>query len=123
MILGIGTDLTQVSRIEAALARTGERFSHRVLNSEELARAPQPMTASFLAKRWAAKEAAAKALGSGIGGQAHFHDFTVSNDPSGAPQLTLSGQALETSKGEGVWHLSLSDDGGFALAFVTWSKA
>ena len=123
MILGIGTDLTQISRIDAALHRSGERFSHRVLNAEELARAPQPMTASFLAKRWAAKEAAAKALGTGIGEQANFHDFTITNDALGAPQLTLSGQALKTANGEGVWHLSLSDDGDFALAFVTWSKA
>lgn len=123
MILGIGTDLTQVSRIDSALERSGERFSHRVLNADELARAPQPMTASFLAKRWAAKEAAAKALGTGIGEQANFHDFTITNDALGAPQLTLSGQALKTSNAEGVWHLSLSDDGDFALAFVTWSKA
>ena len=123
MILGIGTDLTQISRIDSVLERSGERFSHRVLNADELARAPQPMTASFLAKRWAAKEAAAKALGTGIGEQAHFHDFTIANDPSGAPRLTLSGQALKTSNGAGVWHLSLSDDGDFALAFVTWSKA
>ena len=93
MILGIGTDLTQVSRIDSALERSGERFSHRVLNADELARAPQPMTASFLPSAGPLKKRP-PALGTGIGEQANFHDFTITND-AGAPRLTLSGQALK----------------------------
>lgn len=123
MILGIGTDLAQISRIQKALDTSGARFVERVLSPLEQADAPNPMTASWLAKRWAAKEAAAKALGCGIGAQAGFHDFVTGYTPEGAPTLQLAGAAKQTSQGQGVWHLSLSDDGDFAQAFVIWSIA
>lgn len=121
MILGVGTDLTQISRIQRVLDRSGLRFVERVLSPDELARAPKDFSASWLAKRWAAKEAAAKALGCGIGTKAGFHDFVTGHTDQGAPTLTLTGLALTTSQARGHWHLSLSDDGDYAQAFVVWS--
>lgn len=90
------------------------RFVERVLAESELEAAPNPLTSAWLAKRWAAKEAASKALGTGIGANARFHDFVVSNDPQGAPVLTVQSHP-------GQWDLSLSDDGDYACAFVVWS--
>lgn len=113
MIKGIGTDIAQISRIERAMQNP--RFVERVLSESERADAPDPISAAWLAKRWAAKEAASKALGTGIGGQASFHDFVVSNDALGAPKLKA-----ETHPGQ--WDLSLSDDGDYACAFVVWSS-
>ena len=113
MILGIGTDLAQISRIAQAMERP--RFIERVLSPAERERAPDPITASWLAKRWAAKEAASKALGTGIGSQLGFYDIEIQTLATGAPQLSVA-------KHGGHWHVSLSDDGDYAQAFVVWSK-
>jgi holo-[acyl-carrier protein] synthase len=121
MIVGVGTDLVDVRRIEKIHQRFAERFVRRVLVASEYdiwqAHA-QP--AAYLAKRWAAKEAVAKALGTGIGAQVSFQDIEVTTAASGQPQVVLHGGAqarLEALGGQNCW-LSLSDDGYFALAFV-----
>ncbi len=121
MIVGIGNDLVQVSRIKAIVKRQGHRFAQRILTEEELGtlknhRYPE----KFLAKRFAAKEAAAKALGTGIADGVSFHDFQVDHDKLGAPLLSLSGRALELAGLKSItsWHLSITDEKKYALAMV-----
>ena len=121
MILGIGTDLISVERIAAALGRHGTRLAQRLLAEGELShfrglRQPAP----FLAKRFAVKEAAAKALRSGIGGGLRWCEFELLHDDRGAPLLRLHGMAAERARALGVrsCHVSLADERGRALAFV-----
>jgi holo-[acyl-carrier protein] synthase len=126
MILGVGTDIVQVARIARVLARHGERFRARVLVPEERrAFADAAQEARWFAKRYAAKEALAKALGTGIGGQLSFQDIRVANAPGGAPLLALvgAGAALAVRRGIGALHLSLSDEHDYALAFVVVEAA
>ncbi|MBP0048383.1 holo-ACP synthase [Marinobacterium sp. AK62] len=120
MIIGIGTDLLEIARVEAALTRT-PRLSERILTPKEwqaFATATQP--ARFLAKRFAAKEAAAKALGTGIGRGVSWQHMEVGHDDSGRPLMTLSGGALEVATALGVQqlHLSYSDEREYVSAFV-----
>ena len=120
-VVGVGTDLVQVERVRRVLERHGERFACRVLDHREMQRwRTHADPGSYLARRWAVKEAAAKALGTGIGGSLGFHDLHVASTAAGAPQLEVTGRGAETARLLGVtrWHVSLSDDGGFALAFV-----
>lgn len=119
-IVGLGTDIIEIARIEQSLARS-PRLVQRVLTETEqqiLAAHGQP--ARYFAKRFAAKEAAAKALGTGIGRGISFQHFTVSNDPSGRPQLELTGPAKELADSmqvRSVW-LSISDEQAYACATV-----
>jgi holo-[acyl-carrier protein] synthase len=124
MVKGIGTDLVELARVEDSLQRFGDRFARRVLTPEELTEFEQKnRSVAFLAKRWAAKEAAAKALGTGIGASVGFHDLRIDHDELGAPRLILSGKAVETAASKGVdqTHISLSDEQHYALAFVVVS--
>ncbi len=124
MILGIGTDLLNQVRIEKSLARFGDRLVKRVLNEQERkAFAAAHAPANFLAKRYAVKEAAAKALGVGIGARANLHDFTVVKTELGAPLLEISGVAKHTADSLGVRyaHVSISDEYPQILAFVVLS--
>jgi len=122
MIVGIGTDIVQLARLEAAVGRHGERFLQRYLTTAER----QAGTARgrgalpYYAGRWAAKEAAAKALGCGIGGDCGFHDLRVDNAPAGGPELHLHGAAADTAAARGVRrvHLSISHEADYAIAFV-----
>ena len=126
MIIGIGTDLVQVNRIEATLKKFGSSFEEKVFTSFEQERAkklPSAKQASFYAKRFAAKEAFSKALGCGIGKEAFFQDIEVQNNEKGAPFFVIKGKALaslkEKTKGMPYQiHLSLSDEKDFALCFV-----
>jgi holo-[acyl-carrier protein] synthase len=126
MIVGIGSDLVHISRIEAVLTRRGEAFARRILRPEEFETFRQKkkprQQASFLAKRFAAKEALSKALKTGIGDVSWQH-ILITNSLSGAPEITLSNKALEVSKALGTEtiHLSLSDEQDMALAFVVLS--
>jgi len=124
LILGIGSDLTDIRRIAATLERFGERFTHRVFTETERARSEKkPDRAASYAKRFAAKEACAKALGVGIRGLA-WREMGVVNLRSGRPTLALSGKAaaiLERLTPEGheaLIHLTLTDDHPYAQAFV-----
>ncbi len=120
-ILGLGTDIAEIERIEQALSRTGESFAQRILCEEEMAKFAQlKQKGRYLAKRFAAKEAASKALGTGIAKGVSFHDFCVSNDEWGKPVLTLSGAAQQIALSIGVnhVHLSISDERHYAVATV-----
>ncbi len=121
MIFGIGTDIVEVSRIEDSLARFGNSFAERILNEAEWQSYMQSNTpARFLAKRFAAKEAFAKALGTGLRGPASFQNIGVTHDDLGKPVLDIAADlhALLDSKGVRYMHLSISDEKALAAAFV-----
>ncbi|WP_375391456.1 holo-ACP synthase [uncultured Sphingomonas sp.] len=126
MILGLGSDLCSIERIAASLARFGERFEQRCFTPVELARAARrPFTrAGTLAKRFAAKEAFAKALGTGFRHGVFLRDIGVVNAPSGQPTLQLTGgakarlDALTPPGHVARVHLSMTDDHPWAQAFV-----
>jgi holo-[acyl-carrier protein] synthase len=125
VILGLGSDLCDITRIEQTLARFGERFTHRVFTVEERRKAEsRANAAATYAKRFAAKEACAKALGTGFSRGVFMKDMGVVNLRSGAPTLKLEGGALErlnamTPKGHEVHiHLTLTDDHPMAMAVV-----
>ena len=126
MILGLGSDLCNIERIAASLARFGERFEARVFTDIERARADRrPFTkAGTLAKRFAAKEAFSKAVGTGFRRGVFMRDIGVVNGPGGAPTLHLTGGArlrLDAITPPGHVarvHLTLTDDHPFAQAFV-----
>ena len=121
MILGIGTDLCDVGRIERALERFGERFAERILVASELRRFRRHRKgAAYLAKRFAAKEAFSKALGTGIRFPVNWHNVWVENEPSGKPSLKFSRPLAAFLKRRGIAnvYVSLADEIGMACAFV-----
>lgn len=117
MTLVAGTDLVEVRRIAELAARYGTRFTARVFTPAELADCAG--RAESLAARWAAKEAVAKALGTGLGAVT-FHEIEVTRDRAGRPGLALHGRAAALAAEIGLtqWALSLAHDAGLALAFV-----
>jgi holo-[acyl-carrier protein] synthase len=128
MILGIGTDLVDIRRIEQTIARHGERFINRIYTETERARAERKANRiDTYAKRFAAKEACAKALGTGFREGVFFRDMGVVNLPSGKPTLRLTGGALRrlqaiTPDGyEAQIDLALTDEYPLAQAFVVIS--
>ncbi|MEO7404664.1 MAG: holo-ACP synthase [Burkholderiales bacterium] len=126
MIIGIGTDLCDIERIQASLARFGERFARRVLMESELVRFQKhAKPAGYLAKRFAAKEAFSKAMGTGIRAPVNWHNIAVANARSGAPYFVLSEplQALVNSRGIQRIHLSLTDERAMASAVVIFEGA
>lgn len=126
MIIGMGSDLCNIERIQASLDRFGMRFEHRVFTEVERTKAARrPFTkAGTLAKRFAAKEAFSKAVGTGFRAGVFMKDIGVINAPSGAPTLLLTGGAATrlaaiTPEGhQAVIHLTLTDDHPWAQAFV-----
>lgn len=121
MIYGIGVDIAEIVRFERAHARFGARFAARILDHQELrglgaARNP----ARYLAMRFAAKEATSKALGTGFKQGVAPRQIGVVHAPSGKPGLAVSGMAATLFERHGIVasHVSLSDDGGFAIAYV-----
>ncbi len=126
MIIGMGSDLCNIERIASALERHGDRFEQRVFTDVERAKAARrPLTrAGTFAKRFAAKEAFSKAVGTGFKAGVFMKDIGVVNAPSGAPTLALTGGAaarLEQLTPSGhrlVIHLTLTDDHPWAQAFV-----
>jgi holo-[acyl-carrier protein] synthase len=126
MIHGIGTDIVSVQRIEELHGRYPERLAHHILAPEELdeyARAAAPQT--FLAKRFAAKEAFAKAVGTGMRTPVHFTAIRVVHDALGRPGLAYSDPlaAWLATRGIGQAHLSISDEQHYAVAFVILERA
>ena len=125
MILGIGTDLANIDRIAATLERFGDRFRTRVFTPDEQRKAEaRQQTAATYAKRWAAKEACSKALGTGLRMGIAWRDMAVTNLPTGQPVMTVTGWAAErlaamTPPGHAATiHVSLTDDHPWAQAFV-----
>ncbi len=124
-IVGLGTDIAEIDRFEKSLSKLGEAFAKRILTEPELVTFHATKQQSrFLAKRFAAKEAASKALGTGIAKGVTFHDFIVSNDANGKPVLSLHNQALAYATSEGVTHihLSISDERHYAVATVIFER-
>jgi holo-[acyl-carrier protein] synthase len=126
VIVGLGSDLCNIERIRASLDRFGDRFLHRVFTELEQAKARRrPFTAAgTLAKRFAAKEAFSKAVGTGFKRGVYMKDIGVANLPSGAPTLQLTGGAARrldalTPAGHAMRiHLTMTDDHPWAQAFV-----
>ena len=125
MILGIGSDIVDIRRIEQVLERHGERFARRVFTETERARADaRANRAATYAKRFAAKEACAKALGTGIAGGVFWRDLGVVNLASGRPTIQLAGgaltrlKALTPSGSEARVDLTMTDEWPMAQAFV-----
>jgi len=125
MIIGLGSDLSDIRRVENSLQRFGERFTQRIYTEIERARSERKSDrAASYAKRFAAKEACAKALGTGFRHGVFWRDMGVANLPSGKPTMALTGGALERLKAitpaghTAVIHLSLTDEHPYAQAFV-----
>jgi holo-[acyl-carrier protein] synthase len=125
MILGIGSDLANIDRIEATLTRFGDRFRNRVFTEMEQRRAEgRAHSPATYAKRWAAKEACSKALGTGLRMGIAWKDMAVTNLRTGQPVMHLTGWAAErlaamTPPGhDAVVHVTLTDDHPWAQAFV-----
>jgi len=121
VIFGVGTDVVEIVRVQKALERFGDKFARRVLCEPELRRfASHRLPANYLAKRFAAKEAFTKALGTGIHAPANWHGLWVVNLPSGKPELEFTAELRAFMQRKGVTHshLSLSDEKGVAFATV-----
>lgn len=124
MVTAIGTDIVATARIEAALERTGRKFAQRILTEFEMTQFDAASNqAAFLAKRFAAKEATAKALGTGIGRGISWQQMHVEHDDMGAPLMILAGAAAQRQAdlGSQKIHLSIADELDQALAFVVLS--
>ncbi|HCI13995.1 MAG: holo-ACP synthase [Gallionellales bacterium GWA2_60_142] len=126
MIHGIGTDIVEYARIEALWARYGRRFAERILSADELPELDgHAAPARLLAKRFAAKEAFAKAVGSGMRGPVGFRSIAVTHDGLGKPVLTFD-ETLRihlAQLGINGHHLSISDERGMIVAFVVLESA
>lgn len=125
MILGIGIDIIEVARVQASYERFGERFLNRILRPNEVAyclshKSPAP----FLAGRFAAKEAIAKAFGTGIGAQLGWHDMEVARRESGEPYAILheAGQPLLQVRGANAIHISLSHTQSYSIAVAVLER-
>lgn len=123
MIIGIGQDIVSIARIEKALQTFGDKFMTRIFTPEEQALARKRANpAATLAKRFAAKEACAKALGCGLWRGVSFTDIGVANNAAGQPMLVLTGAALvrlqliTPLQKKAILHLTISDEAGIALA-------
>ena len=121
MIVGVGTDVVEIGRVAMALERWGDKFVERILTPEERVRYERTrQKASHLAKRFAAKEAFSKAIGTGIHAPFRWHSVSVGRDGRGKPGLVPSPDMARHLAELGVTasHLSLTDDAGVAMAFV-----
>jgi len=120
-MIAIGTDIVRIARIAEVIERQGGRFVTRILRPEEVvAYEEHREPARLLAKRFAAKEAVAKCLGTGIGRGVSWQDMLVHHDANGAPLVTLSGGALAVAQAKGANSvlLSLSDEDLYVVAFA-----
>ena len=121
MIIGIGVDIVEIARVEKLVARFGERFARRVLCADELREyRRRNESSSYLATRFAAKEAVAKACGTGIGAQLGFHSLQIDNDDYGKPVLRFlqDASALLSRLRVNSSHISLSDERHYVVAMV-----
>lgn len=128
MIHGIGIDLVTVARVRGVHARFPGRFARRILTADELTElaglAPGIDAARFLAKRYAVKEAAVKALGTGEREGVLLRDFGLAHDALGRPELRIEGTGAARCRSVGVTasHVSLSDEGDLVTAFVVLER-
>ena len=125
MIIGIGSDITDIRRVRRIHAKYGMRFVQRILSPEEQqAYGKRKHKTAYLAKRFAVKEAAAKALGTGMKRGVSWRQIAALNQPSGAPTLLMRGGALRRFEELGAKNafVSISDEGDYAIAFVILSR-
>jgi len=125
VIFGIGTDIVQVQRMSENLEKHGERFAQRILSESELIEFSDSNNQSaFLAKRFAAKEAAVKALGTGFRNGISMKHISIGHDDLGKPVLLFSDVAKEILEEKQVLtsHLSIADEKDFAVAYVVFEK-
>ena len=126
MIFGLGTDIAEIERVADAYESIGDGFVDRILTANEKLKIPKnpKLIPAYLAKRFAVKEAAAKALGTGITQGVSFLDFTTDHTESGAPVLVVTGMAAEIAQRKGIssWHVSISDEKYYAVATVIAEK-
>lgn len=121
MIVGIGVDIAETARVEKLNAKYGQRFAERILTADELLEFDRrKRSSSYLATRFAAKEAVAKALGIGIGEQLGFHSVQIDNDSQGKPLLRFLGSAVDLIAGLDINNamISLSDEKHYVVAMV-----
>jgi holo-[acyl-carrier protein] synthase len=126
VIFGIGTDVVQLERVEATLARFGEHFVRRLLLPEEEAQYRRhTRKARFLAMRFAGKEAVVKAMGTGFRNGMWIRDVGIVANPLGKPEIVYSprGRALCQQMGIGAGHVSLTDEAGLVVAFAVLMRA
>ncbi len=125
-MIAVGTDILQVSRINQVVDRQGDKFVHRILTPEEVSEyEASQIGLRLLAKRFAAKEAVAKALGTGIGRGVSWQDIRIDHDDNGAPLVVLTGGALDVAirRGGDSVALSISDEAEYVVAFaVLWRR-
>ncbi|OQX36857.1 MAG: holo-ACP synthase [Oceanospirillales bacterium LUC14_002_19_P2] len=124
MIAGIGTDIVDIRRIQQVLERQGDQFVRRILTESEYAVfIGRGSHASYMATRFAVKEAAAKALGTGIG-KVSFQDIEITNSEQGAPSLVFHGSAKQLSEQLAIsaHHVTISDEKDYAVAFVVLER-
>ena len=124
MIFGIGTDIVRVNRMERNIHRFGDRFARRILSAQEYQDYQKAgQRAHFLAKRFAAKEATVKAMGTGFANGITLKQISVDHDAAGKPELVLSGDAKSFLESNGITqlHISIADEQDHAVAFVTLS--
>lgn len=117
MIVGIGCDIVKVTRIQSLIEKVGDKFLSRIYTPGEIAtglKLPKEKSYDYFAKRFAAKEAVSKALGTGIGEAVSFLDIEIENAPSGKPCVTLAPQRFTKLR----VHLSLADEDGLAIAYA-----
>ena len=125
MIYGVGVDMVKVSRIRAGLERFGDRYARRILSVSEFGEFQRAgKRDSFVAKRFAAKEAVVKALGTGFRHGLALRQISVVHDALGKPELQCSGRASELFEANGIGdsHVSITDEDDYALAFVTLTR-
>lgn len=123
-VVGVGTDIVEISRLEKMKLSALQRLAQRVLTPSELQIFNEvKLPHRYLAKRWAAKEAASKALGTGIASGVSFQHIEITSLASGQPQIVFSDRALELARELGAesWHISISDEQSLATAFVVLS--
>lgn len=121
MIVGVGTDIVEIERISTMLSKHHEAFIKRILSDDEhRVFSAQMHPEKYLAKRWAAKEAISKALGTGFTQGVSFQDMIISHTDHGQPLVELSGKTQEIALQKGIshWSISISDEKHYAIAFV-----
>jgi len=121
VIVGIGVDIAETARVEKLVTKYGQRFARRILTADELLEFDRRKhSSSYLATRFAAKEAVAKALGTGIGGQFGFHSVQIENDAQGKPLLRFMDSAVDLIAGLNINSamISLSDEKHYVVAMV-----
>ncbi len=125
MIVGIGTDIVEIQRIDRLWQKRGDAFATRVLSEVEMLELQgHAQPEKFLAKRWAAKEAIAKALGTGFTQGVSFTEMTIGHAVTGQPEVVLAGVTRDVALRLNVdsWSISLSDENHYAVAFVVAEK-